>query len=152
VTGARKFEECFTVEDEALCLLVLVNSFNKWKDEAEWRLQSHENKISSKVPENIMRSFSRTLYTECFSDEEGKRTTRQGWSHEGQVIFILFKRAVTLKRKSFPRIDEFRKHVCDKLCRKGKRRPQRAITLEEPVTKQYKAFISMADDMNGCIV
>jgi len=152
VTGAKSLEECFTIEDEALCLLVLVNSYRKWKDEASWRLQSYANRVASKVPEESMRTFSKSLYTESNSDEGGKRTTRQGWSHEGQVVFILFRRAVELKRKTFPSIEEYRRHVSDKMCRKGKRKAQRELNIEEPKTKQYLAFIAMADDMNGCIV
>ena len=152
VTGAKSLEECFTVEDEAMCLLVLVNSYRKWKDEARWRLQSYTNRVASKVPEEIMRSFSKSLYTESNVDEGGKRTTRQGWSHEGQAVFILFKRAVALKRKTFPNIEEYKRHLSDKICRKGKRKAQRELIVEEPKTKQYLAFISMADDMNGCIV
>jgi len=34
----------------------------------------------------------------------------------------------------------------------GKRKAQRELNIEEPKTKQYLAFIAMADGMNGCIV
>ena len=152
VTGAKTLEECFTVEDEAMCLLVLVNSYRKWQDEAKWRLESNGDKRVTKVPEDIMRIFSKTLYTETLKDDEGKRVTRHGWSGEGQAVFLLLKRAVALKRRTFPDIEEYRTYVSDKMCRKSKRKAQRDLTVEEPKRNQYLAFISMAEDMNGCIV
>jgi hypothetical protein len=152
ITGAKSLEDSFTVEDEALCILVLVNSYRKWKDEARWRLESLENRNATKLPEEVMKTLSKALYTESNTEDEGKRNTRQGWSHEGQVAFVLIKRSVDLKRKSFPNIEEYKTYVTEKMCNKGKRRVSRDVALEEPATKQYKAFLALADDLNGCIV
>jgi hypothetical protein len=150
--GAKTLEECFTVEDEALCLLVLVNSIRKWQDEAKWRSENAGYQTSSKVPEDIKKTFSKSLYTELQTDStERRKTTRHGWSHEGQVVFLLFQRAVALKRSSFPHMEEYRTYVSSKLCRKGKRKARREFFFEEQENMKYKRFIAMSDDMNGCI-
>ena len=99
-----------------------------------------------------MKTLSKALYTESNTEDEGKRNTRQGWSHEGQVAFVLIKRSVDLKRKCFPNIEEYKTYVTEKMSIKGKRRISRDVILEEPATKQYKAFLALADDLNGCIV
>lgn len=154
-TGAKSLEESFTVEDEALCLLVLVNSISKWQDEARWRTDNPEfHTISKKVPDCTQKTFSKSLYTEFNTAGEAterKKTTRHGWSHEGQIIFLLFKKAIALKRSSFSNMEEYRSYVSGKLCRKGKRKARREFTLAEPKEKQYITFIVMTDDMNGCI-
>jgi hypothetical protein len=155
-TGAKCIEECFTIEDEALCLLVLVNSVKKWQDEAKWRTHNPEfHTTLKKIPDcRIQKTFNASLYTEfntAGNTTERRRSTRHGWSREGQIIFLLFKKAIALKRSSFPNMDEYRSYVSGKLCRKGKRKAQREFTVDGPKEKQYITYIEMSDDMNGCI-
>jgi hypothetical protein len=153
-TGSKNFEESFTIEDEALCFLVLANSINKWQDEAVWRNDNSEyHNTSKKIQSSILKTFSKSLYTETIragNTTERKMSTRQGWSPKGQSIFLLFKKAIALKRDSFTHMDGYRSYVTGKLCRKGKRK-QRDFSVVDPEEKKYMTFIAMAEEMNGRI-
>jgi len=63
--GKESLDSFFTVDDEALCILIIMNSYSKWKDEAEWR----KNNVlgAESVPKEVSKTFNRTIYTECQS-------------------------------------------------------------------------------------
>lgn len=63
--GKEHLDDFFTIDDEALCILIIMNSYSKWKDEAEWR---KNNVGSESVPKEDSKAFSRTLYTEFQSE------------------------------------------------------------------------------------
>lgn len=63
--GKEPLDDYFTVDDEALCILIIMNSYSKWKDEAEWR---KNNGGSESVSKEDSKAFSRTLYTEFQSE------------------------------------------------------------------------------------
>jgi hypothetical protein len=59
--GKEQLNDFFTIDDEALCILIIMNSYRKWKDEAEWR---RNNVGCEVVPKDVSKTFKRTLYTE----------------------------------------------------------------------------------------
>ena len=66
-SNTESLNDHFTIDDEALCVLVIMNSYDKWKDEVEWR---KDNRTSANVPTEVSKGFRKTLYTEsqCKSD------------------------------------------------------------------------------------
>ena len=60
-SNTESLNDHFSIDDEALCVLVIMNSYDKWKDEVEWK---KDNWTLVNVPTDVSKNFRKTLYTE----------------------------------------------------------------------------------------
>jgi len=57
----ESLNDYFSIDDEALCVLIIMNSYDKWKDECEWK---KDNMTLSSAPSDVSKTFRKTIYTE----------------------------------------------------------------------------------------
>lgn len=60
-SNTESLNDHFSIDDEALCVLVIMNSYDKWKDEVEWK---KDNRTLVNVPIEASKNFRKTLYTD----------------------------------------------------------------------------------------